>query len=367
MTIARITAAATAVALTAFAAQGEEKIGYATHIPSTNVTVEPAVNPWIETLSEATGGELEVEVYWGGSVAKHGAILTALRDGLADMGLLADLYAANDLPNSVLITNMPLLSLDSRVMSAVAAEARLLGCEGCEEELEEYGIKLYNAYALPSQYLICREPVADLAALQGKKVRVTGVLGRMLAKWGATPVAMPVTDAYEALERGQVDCSTGIETFFMDYSWWDSAKYVLDLPLGGFAGVLNLISDYKLENLSDESRAAMMETRASMAAASAYAYYDASSTAREMGIADHGVEYLAPADDIKSALAEAQAAERDEALAQGEKRGAQDPQARIDNAVALMEKWTAILDEIGDDKDAYAQALEREIYSKVSY
>ena len=83
---------------------------------------------------------------------------------------------------AVLVPNLPLVNLDPIVMTAVAAEARMLGCEGCEEELEEFGAFYYNVFSLPSQYLMCREPVSSLAELEGKKVRVTGVLGRMLAK-----------------------------------------------------------------------------------------------------------------------------------------------------------------------------------------
>ncbi len=354
-------------ALAAFAAGpvAASDIAYATHIPSTNVTVEPALTPWKERLAEKTDGELNVNFFWGGTVAQHASMPPALRDGLADMGFMADLYGAQDLPNSVLITNLPLLNLDSRVMTAVAAEGRMIGCEGCDEELAEFDAFLYNVFSLPSQYLMCREPVQNLSQLQGKKVRATGVLGRMLAGWGATPVAMPVTDGYEALERGQVDCTTGIETFMMDYSWWDSAKYVLDLPIGVFAGVLTMMSEPKFESLSDEEKQAMLSERSRLAADSAYAYFGASEKARELAQSEHGVTYLEPEDDIVAKLEEARIAERDEALAQAKKLGATDPEARLENTVKLAEKWAKFVEETDGDKQALIDEMEKEIYSKV--
>tara|TARA_Y100000815_G_scaffold187961_1_gene171576 strand:- start:69 stop:1160 length:1092 start_codon:yes stop_codon:yes gene_type:complete len=361
--MSRTTLAAAGLALAATASPAlAADIAYATHIPSTNVTVEPALKPWAERLAEHG---VNVNFFWGGTVAKHGAMPPAIRDGLADMGFMADLYGAQDLPNSVLVTNLPLVNLDARVMTAVAAEARMIGCEGCEAELAEFDAFNYNVFSLPSQYLMCRDPVANLAQLEGKKVRATGVLGRMLAKWGAVPVAMPVTDGYEALERGQVDCTTGIETFMMDYSWWDSTKYVLDLPIGLFAGVLTMMSEPKFESLSEEERQAMLAERARLAADSAYAYFDASEQARKLAQEEHGVTYLQPEDDILAKLEEARLAERDEDLAQSQKLGAKDPEARIANVVALAEKWQAIVDEIDGDKEAFIEAMEREIYSKV--
>ncbi|MDF2235003.1 TRAP transporter substrate-binding protein DctP [Albimonas sp. CAU 1670] len=355
-------AAAVALAATLGAPATAADIAYATHIPSTNVTVEPALKPWAERLAEH---DINVNFFWGGTVAKHGAMPPAIRDGLADMGFMADLYGAQDLPNSVLVTNLPLVNLDARVMTAVAAEARMIGCEGCEEELAEFGAFNYNVFSLPSQYLMCREPVANLAQLEGKKVRATGVLGRMLAKWGAVPVAMPVTDGYEALERGQVDCTTGIDTFIMDYSWWDSAKYILDMPLGLFAGVLTMMSESKFESLSEEQQKAMLAERARLAADSAYAYFAEGEKARKLAVEEHGVTFLEPEDDIKAKLEEARIAERDEDLAQSQKLGAKDPEARIANVVALAEKWQKIVDETGGDKEALIEAMEREIYSKV--
>ena len=356
------TAAGLALSAAAAAPALATDIAYATHIPSTNVTVDVALQPWADRLEEAG---LDINFFWGGTVAKHAAIPPAIRDGLADMGFMADLYGAQDLPNSVLVTNLPLVNLDPIVMTAVAAEARMLGCEGCEEELEEFGAFYYNVFSLPSQYLMCREPVSSLAELEGKKVRVTGVLGRMLAKWGAVPVAMPVTDGYEALERGQVDCTTGIMTFIQDYSWWDSTKYVLDMPLGVFAGVLTLMSQSKWESLSEEEQAAMLAERARMAADSGFAYSDKSEEAKQLAISEHGVTFLEPADDIEAKLEEARVAERAENLEQSQKLGAKDPEARIANVVALAEKWQKIVDETGGDKAAFIEAMEREIYSKV--
>lgn len=361
-TLLASTAAAAAIAAASVAPAFATDLAYATHIPSTNVTVEPALKPWAERLAKA---DLKINFFWGGTVAQHAAMPPAIRDGLADIGFMADLYGAQDLPNSVLVTNLPLVNLDSLVMTAVAAEARMIGCEGCEEELEGFGAFNYNVFSLPSQYLMCREPVANLAQLQGKKVRATGVLARMLAGWGAVPVAMPLTDGYEALERGQVDCTTGIMTFMMDYSWWDSAKYVLDMPLGVFAGVLTMMSKSKFDSLSDAQQAALLAERSRMAAESAFGYHDESERALSTGQAEHGVVLLKPEADILAKLEEARLAERDADLAQSKKLGAKDPEARIANVVALAEKWQKIVDETGGDKQALIDAMEREIYSKV--
>lgn len=357
---------AAALATLAFAPQASAKeLIYGTHVPSSHITADKAVVPFADAVKAQTDGDVTIQIQWGGAVAKEGAIPGAIRDGLIDMGFMADVYAAADLPNSNVFTSIVMGGVDNRVMTGVASEARLIDCESCADELAEFDAFLLSASALPPQYLMCREPIATLADLKGRKVRATGALARLMAKWGATPVALPTSDAYESLERGQVDCTTGIETFMKDYSWWDSAKYVVDLPLGTYHGVLTLMSKNKFDDLSDVAKKAILDLQPKLTADTAFAYYNETKTVRAEAETEHGVTYVAAGQDFLDAKADFAVGEVPEAIANGDKRGADDSAGKAKRLAELTEKWTAIVAETGEDKAAFEAALVREVYSKL--
>lgn len=359
--------AVSAAALGAGACVGAQatELVYGTHVPSTHSTADTVIVPWIDAVKEATGGDYEITMQWGGAVAKNAAIPGAIRDGLIDLGLMPDVYSPAEFPSSVVITSIALPGKDIRVMTGVASELRLLDCPSCVEEFAETDTVLISSSSIAPQYLMCREPVKTLADLAGKKVRASGGPARVMAALGATPVALQFTDAYEALERGQVDCTTGVETFLKDYNWWDSAKYVLDLPLGTYHGVLILINKAKYEGMSAEDRKAFDGTLARMTSDYAFVYKDETTLAKAQAQADHGVEYLAPSQDILDAIEKIKVEEIETAIATGEKRGAEDPERLADLTLKLIDKWTAIVAETGDDREAFAAALQREVYDKL--
>ena len=365
--IARPLAAASALAFAAVAAApaGADELVYGTHVPSTHSTADTIILPWIDAVKEATGGEYEITMQWGGAVAKNAAIPGAIRDGLIDMGLMPDVYSPGEFPSSVVITSIALPGTDIRVMTGVASEARLLNCPGCVEEFAETDTVLISSSAIAPQYLMCKEPVTSLADLSGKKVRASGAPARVMAALGATPVALQFTDTYEAMERGQVDCTTGVETFMKDYNWWDSGKYVLELPLGTYHGVLILMNKYKYEDMAPETREAFDATLAGMTADYAFVYTEETELARKLAVEEHGVTYVAPNQDILDAIEAFKVEELKAAVETGEKRGAVNPQGLADLTLDLIEKWTAIVAEEGGDRAGFTAALQREVYDKV--
>ncbi|MCC6001949.1 MAG: TRAP transporter substrate-binding protein DctP [Pararhodobacter sp.] len=359
--------ALTAAALIVGAANAQTTISYATHIPSSHALATNAIEPMVARLAAHEDAPITLQVHYAGAVAAHGAVLTGVQDGLVDSGFLADVYAPQELPNSTMISFMTLAGPDARVMSGVASEVRLLHCPGCVEELAEMDQFLLSAMSLSPQFLFCTRRVEAVADLRGLQIATPAATGRFFAELGAVPTNMPITDSYEALGRGQIDCVTGVETFLRDYSFWDHAKYVLDLSLGTFHGAITVMSQVRWNQLSEAERAALMAEQARMTAEGAFAYHEAAVEVRHLAETEHGVTFVTPAADLVAAHEAALAAEAEAAIEQGTRRGAQNPEAIVEAFQASLDRWTAIVDEIGDDREAFAAALQREIFDQVSH
>jgi TRAP-type mannitol/chloroaromatic compound transport system substrate-binding protein len=69
-----------------------------------------------------------------------------------------------------------------------------------------------------------RKPVTD--GFKGLKIRGTTLYHRMIASLGGTPVVLPGTEIYTALEKGVVDGAGWALMGGLDYKWYEVAKYV---------------------------------------------------------------------------------------------------------------------------------------------
>jgi TRAP-type C4-dicarboxylate transport system substrate-binding protein len=68
------------------------------------------------------------------------------------------------------------------------------------KELDE--VKVMYLHAHGPGIVHTKKPVKTLEDLKGMKIRATGTTAKVAGALGATPVAMPMSDAYDAISRG---------------------------------------------------------------------------------------------------------------------------------------------------------------------
>lgn len=106
-------------------------------------------------------------------------------------------------------------------------------------------------------------PVRSLADLVGKKIRVPSRnAGLLLEAWGATPVSMPVTDIYNAMQTGVLDGAfvDGTATFAFKLS--EVTKYITTGMDSSISGFFLLMNREAFEELSEEQQAALLQAGA---------------------------------------------------------------------------------------------------------
>jgi TRAP-type transport system periplasmic protein len=72
------------------------------------------------------------------------------------------------------------------------------------QEFEETKVMYPHAHG-PGLVHTSRKPLKTLDDLRGVKIRATGTMAKIVGALGATQVAMPMSDTYDALSRGIVD------------------------------------------------------------------------------------------------------------------------------------------------------------------
>lgn len=332
--------------------------------PSATLTKDGAV-PWFEEAKRLSNGSLTFNYIGGGALVGTKTAVTGIRDGIVDAAMIVDLYYPNELPVSYTMAALGALLKDSRVAAAAVTEVHMTNCPECVEELARYNIKFLGGYSTAAYNLLCRSPARSLDELKGKKIRAPGAIGRMATAIGAVPVNVTISETYEALQRGQLDCTFGAAGWLDTYSFGDVAKHVTLIGTGGaFGGPMLNISLDKWKELTKEQRQALVDAAAVGVAGASFGYENDDDTALSKA-QEKGYQVAQPSEDLVAAIEAYREADVQVVIKQSTERGVKNAADIVDRFRKASDKWTAIVAEVGDDKDAFVEALRREIYSKV--
>ncbi|MGH1357127.1 MAG: C4-dicarboxylate TRAP transporter substrate-binding protein [Burkholderiaceae bacterium] len=362
--IALVASASLSFSSSASAEQSE--INFASPLPSIHA-LNKQIGSWLERVTEASGGEIKFNWYPGGTVAKVTKALASVKGGLADVSYMIDAYTSSEVPYEVMASRNGGFGADALVMSAAANEYLLLNCEQCRNDWRKNGVIAMAHVSTTPFYLACREKLTSAADLKGKKIRSPGSFGVVTKEYGGIPVNIPITETFEALQRGQADCTYAADAHMKSYSFNEVAKHMTRQSFGVYmSGAPFVISESKWKSLPAKHRELIQSQLADLVTAGTWAYIDEAKVARKES-EERGVAYHEPEADLTEARDRYLGKLVDVAKEEAKKR-------RLTNAAEIMakfppvhQKWQKIVAEIGSDRDKYREALVREIYSKVKF
>lgn len=318
--------------------------------------------------AKAEAPELNFNFLPGGAIVGAKTTLTSIRDGVVDAGHVTTLYHPNDLPINTVITDLAVWGDNAAANAGAANETLLLKCPECLAEWEQWNIKNFGAYSTSGFRLLCTKPIKSLEDLAGKKVRGAGAFGRWINALGAIPVNVPVTEVFEGLQRGQIDCTLGSVGWMKSFSFWDVTKYIFDVPSGAyFGGSLVNLSTAKWAELSDKEKQAYINAAPAGVRGAVVDGYLADDIRAAKRFKEKGVQIFKPDHSVLKTLEQQRQKEIAIAIEKAKKRGVKDPERIVKVFLESLKKWEKIVSDINGDPDKYEDALRREIYSKVTF
>ena len=345
-----------------------QQLSYTNYLPPTHATKRYALEPLFETVKKETNGSLTFQLHAGGSMVGGKGTISAIRDSLVDGGFVVSLYHQNEIPLNTVISDMAFFAKDPLVAMGAVNETVLLDCKECLDEYRKYKIVYMGAYATTPYMLMCKKPAQGLADIKGLKMRAAGtVYGRWATRMGGVPVNIPNSEAYEALERGQLDCLIGSMSWLKTLSLWDMTKNVVDLPMGAFlGGAFISFNEDSWNSVKKEDRDVFVKHLPAAMARLAVGYaQDDMDVAKEAK--SKGVQILEPKPELTQLLDAYRQDEVKNTIEAAKSRGAKNPEKVVEALLKNLEKWQTIVDKIGHDEAKYEQALRDEIYSKVTF
>ncbi len=165
-----------------------------------------SLNFFAEQVEEMSGGDLTLNIQWGGALFKAGAALSGIADGVADMGTIIAVYFPQEMA-PYRIADMPLENSDAWV-GMKATDEIMRGNEGIQQHLAAQNLVYLGTFTTSAVHIGCVDTaIRSVADIEGLKIRGVGAYGDTFGDMGANVVPMSIYDAYQGLDSGLIDCS----------------------------------------------------------------------------------------------------------------------------------------------------------------
>ncbi len=158
-----------------------------------------------------SNGRLYIHVYAGGELVPALQVFDAVSNGVVEMGHGSPYYWAGKVPEAQFFSSVPF------GMTAKGMNAWLYNAGGLELWNEVY--KPFNLIALPMGNTGVQmggwfnKQINSMEDIQGLRMRIPGLGGKVFKKAGGNPVLMAGSEIYTALERGTLDATEWVAPF----------------------------------------------------------------------------------------------------------------------------------------------------------
>lgn len=285
----------------AFNAQADTvTLKYASFLPATTSNNSVTLPKVKEKLEAESGGTLSMEFFPGGTLGAGAKTqMRLVMNGGADAAEIPVPYNPGRI-GGIDVFELPGLAKDNSDASLITMKLIESGEISGLDKFVVLGALQAGPYLIHS-----KTPVAKLADLEGKRIRVSGAVQSDIAKaFKAVPVAnIPANQIAENLSRNLIDAALVDMGNVYNFGIQDETKYhVTNLPLGSFA-VLFLMSKDTYAKLDDKQKAALDAVRGEWFTKTVGSDMDAQTANVEKRLREDGSHHFIelPADDLDNA------------------------------------------------------------------
>ena len=370
-----LTLAATLVA-TAIAGQAaaKERLNFAYGYPN-NSAIGLAVDDYAAAVEERSGGNI-TSTGFPMSLLSLSETSAGVRDGLADVGFVLTPYFAAEYPTNLFLHELNLLinliekptGKEPLAYTGAMLEYTLNDCPECLEEFKAQNQVYTGGGVTPLYNLLCKDvKVTSVEDLKGKRLRAGGAgFVRFAEHFGATGVRLPVSEVYEALDQGILDCAMLSAPELTNYNLHEVVTDItLGVPGGAFAGVASAnVNLDRWKGMDDESRAAMLWAGSHMTADVSWNFYS-DDTAAIQHARDNGINIYQPEPELVAAVQEFMKQDLDTVSTLFKDNYNVARAAEITAAFpALLEKWGGLVADV-ESSEELQELFWTEVLSKI--
>jgi len=222
--------------------------------PASHPIETALIQPWIAAVEEATEGRVKITSHPGETLAQSDAIYEGVKSGIADIGLSCFAYTRGQFPVLEVFELPGIIYNDSNAATRIAWE----GIQQLNPK-EVQDTTLMMVITTGPGNLFTKSPVKEIRDIKGMEIRATGLSAQTLEALGATPVAMPQADAYEALSKGVVKGNLGPTEILKGWRQAEVTSYITVTPFLYNTLFFFTMNTKKWNKISEDDRQAILE------------------------------------------------------------------------------------------------------------
>lgn len=221
-------------------------------IPATHPLQPTGIEPWAESIKEASDGRIEITIYPAQQLGAAPDHYDMARDGIVDIGFINPGYQPGRFP-IIAAGELPFLISNAKGGSRAIHEWYQ---QYAEQEMSDVKVCLVHLHD-PGTFHGKTGPLAMPEDFQGKNIRPAhGTLARAVNLMGGASVQVPAPAMREALAKGTADVTASPWGSLFVFGAQDLVTEHLDIPLyvTTFAFVMN---QAKYDGMSAEDQQVM--------------------------------------------------------------------------------------------------------------
>lgn len=197
------------------------ELNFVTFIPTSNPEHAVLFRPFIKMVNERAKGELVINERGGPEVIAANDLLAAVKKGTIEMTNCPTSFYGSSIPGS-----------DTTRLSEVV-EREVPGCfEYIQSLYAKEGVYYLGRSQIKGQnflFTFYRKPVASTKDMNGLRIGgASASYNTFYQSLGMTPLNIPLSEYYTAVERGVVDaCASSIQMWF-GQGIWEKTPYFID-------------------------------------------------------------------------------------------------------------------------------------------
>ncbi|MCI5073852.1 TRAP transporter substrate-binding protein [Oricola sp.] len=242
-------AVASCALMTGATQAAEVELALSHWVPATHPLQPSGMEPWAESIKEASGGRIEITIYPSQQLGAAPDHYDMARDGIVDIGFINPGYQPGRFP-IIAAAELPFHISNAKGGSRAVHEWYQ---QYAEQEMSDVYVCLVHLHD-PGTLHGKTGPLAVPADFAGKNIRPAhGTLARAVNLMGGASVQVPAPAMREALAKGTADVTASPWGSLFVFGAQDLVTHHLDIPLyvTSFAFVMNKA---KIDGLAPEDR-----------------------------------------------------------------------------------------------------------------
>jgi TRAP-type C4-dicarboxylate transport system substrate-binding protein len=180
----------------------------------------PLLESWCKELEKRSNGRVKVNYYPAGTLVPAVQAYDATTKGISDVGNHVLGYTVGRFPLTEVLDlplGYPNNTCPTKLANAFYAKFK-------PKEFNDVKVLWFHAQA-PGIIHTKNKPINKVEDLKGMKMRTYGSNAKLMSLLGGTPVAMPMTDVYDALSRGVAEGLMCAYEATQGFRFGDQLKY----------------------------------------------------------------------------------------------------------------------------------------------